>query len=83
MAEFIDISSGDQPRLNVVWTAQDSVDALAAGVCDCDPVFSSTAAFPKSRAVNTRKHIQRFHEADVIEYLCTRTLNIERYVPFS
>ena len=74
MDQLICMSTGDMPRLNVVWTADDAVDALAAGVCDCDPVFSSSAALAHSRAKNTRKHMQRFHEAAVVEYLRTRTL---------
>ena len=83
MDQLVFTSYGDKPRLNVVWTAQDAVDALAAGVCDCPIKFSSTAAIARDRTANTPKHMQRFHEAAVVEYLRTRTLNTERYVQFS
>ena len=80
MDQFICASSVDNPRLTVVWTTQDAVDALAAGVCDFTHTFTSTAASAKSRAQNTRKHMQRFHEAAIVEYLSTRTLaNNNRY----
>ena len=75
MEDFIDVSTGQNPRLKVVWTAQDAVDALAAGVCDCDPVFSSTAAREDNRIKNTRKHTQRFHEDALVDYLRDRILD--------
>ena len=75
MAGFISAPIGGTPRLNVVWTMQDAADALAEGVCDCEPVFSSTCATADERAKNVRKHMQRKHEEDLIEYLNHRTLN--------
>ena len=75
MEDFIDVYTGQNPRLKVVWTAQDAVDAFAAGVCNCDPVFFSTAATEGKRVRNTRKHMQRSHEDALVDYLRNRILD--------